>query len=474
MPKEQISWVLEQPGAATNGQPRSLYNETGARRRRAHQKSRKGCLNCKKRRIKCDEGRPTCGQCLERRWHCDFPGADAPSAPSSPLKKRRKISPPVAVEQTQQLDQAPLTPVSGSDGVSSIKEAKHAKVLNFMDRAGLPPPTVGEQPNYRREDALELVDHFEDCPDNWLGSPFSQGLIQRGGVEMSFKAPYLLHAILAYSAKHLSFLYPDEQKYSVAATIHYTRSLQEYSSQLVYHVEQGNANALLAASGILAKLSFINTPVMMANTPLAAATVVPAWIRSMQGVKTIMSTPVLRKTLEGGVMAPIWNAYFCTPNSESNLPNDSVDADGSITAMKALKELCSADGDCPSNPGTPLAPSPFEMVLKRLEPLVLLPHPSHEKVDQFLAFIATMEPSFIELLERNEPRALLVLAFWCARMPLIEQWWTGPSAKLECRRICAHLAQNADGRIRALLKFPARSCGFEVDEVVGKEAGAEP
>lgn len=40
--------------------------------RRSHRKSRLGCLTCKKRRVKCDEKGPPCGQCMSRLIKCEY------------------------------------------------------------------------------------------------------------------------------------------------------------------------------------------------------------------------------------------------------------------------------------------------------------------------------------------------------------------------------------------------------------------
>ncbi|KAJ5342394.1 hypothetical protein N7541_011518 [Penicillium brevicompactum] len=41
--------------------------------RRSHTKSRKGCLECKRRHVKCDEGVPKCSLCRKRRLECSYP-----------------------------------------------------------------------------------------------------------------------------------------------------------------------------------------------------------------------------------------------------------------------------------------------------------------------------------------------------------------------------------------------------------------
>lgn len=43
--------------------------------KRAHKKSRSGCLNCKKRKVKCNEARPVCTNCALRSSDCVYPEA---------------------------------------------------------------------------------------------------------------------------------------------------------------------------------------------------------------------------------------------------------------------------------------------------------------------------------------------------------------------------------------------------------------
>ncbi|KAI1083899.1 hypothetical protein F5B20DRAFT_525952 [Whalleya microplaca] len=43
--------------------------------RKGHTKSRRGCYNCKKRRIKCQETQPSCGHCRKAGLKCEYPAA---------------------------------------------------------------------------------------------------------------------------------------------------------------------------------------------------------------------------------------------------------------------------------------------------------------------------------------------------------------------------------------------------------------
>lgn len=61
--------------------------EQGVPLRRSHTKSRKGCLECKRRHVKCDEGIPRCTLCKKRKLGCSYPASpgdlDSPSGSSS-------------------------------------------------------------------------------------------------------------------------------------------------------------------------------------------------------------------------------------------------------------------------------------------------------------------------------------------------------------------------------------------------------
>ncbi|CAN6633260.1 hypothetical protein TRVA0_014S00540 [Trichomonascus vanleenenianus] len=59
----------------------SSTDQTRKRTRRAHHKSRNGCLNCKRLRVKCDEIHPRCTNCVRRKRVCEY-------APPKELKNK--------------------------------------------------------------------------------------------------------------------------------------------------------------------------------------------------------------------------------------------------------------------------------------------------------------------------------------------------------------------------------------------------
>ncbi|KEF54244.1 uncharacterized protein A1O9_09410 [Exophiala aquamarina CBS 119918] len=60
--------------------------------RRSHAKSRRGCLNCKSRHIKCDEGGPPCDRCKLRGTACEYATPGSGAKTSAIAEVREEIS----------------------------------------------------------------------------------------------------------------------------------------------------------------------------------------------------------------------------------------------------------------------------------------------------------------------------------------------------------------------------------------------
>ncbi|PVH72303.1 hypothetical protein DL98DRAFT_74695 [Cadophora sp. DSE1049] len=59
--------------ASSHDNPRSRTHT-----RRPHRKTKTGCLTCKKRKIKCDESRPECDNCIKHTLGCEYAPSNVP------------------------------------------------------------------------------------------------------------------------------------------------------------------------------------------------------------------------------------------------------------------------------------------------------------------------------------------------------------------------------------------------------------
>ncbi|KAF2456523.1 hypothetical protein BDY21DRAFT_53124 [Lineolata rhizophorae] len=58
----------EAPAAASTAPEPMLQDRRGS----VFHRTKTGCSTCRERKVKCDEKRPFCTQCLRRKHHCPF------------------------------------------------------------------------------------------------------------------------------------------------------------------------------------------------------------------------------------------------------------------------------------------------------------------------------------------------------------------------------------------------------------------
>ncbi len=82
----------------------------------------------------------------------------------------------------------------------------------------------------------------------------------------------------------------------------------------------------------------------------------------------------------------------------------------------------------------------------------------------FLFFIGDIPPDYTGLLERKEPCALLLLAYWYAKLCQYQIWWIRPRVTIECQAICIYLERHYpyETNIQELLGYPNMMLGSVV------------
>ncbi|PVH81001.1 hypothetical protein DL98DRAFT_654214 [Cadophora sp. DSE1049] len=168
--------------------------------RLSHKKSRKGCLQCKRRKIKCDEQSPRCTACIKHRVSCSF--GERESSSSSLLESQ--IASPILPNQLLDLELLHNFTTATSDTLS--------------DRDG-----VNE-------------------------------LFRVAMVREAFQYDFLIHSILAVSGFHLARYSESLHKkrlYSEAAIAHYNTTIQLFRKILVEDITPTNCHAVFACSGMI-------------------------------------------------------------------------------------------------------------------------------------------------------------------------------------------------------------------------------
>ncbi|XEV01131.1 hypothetical protein FSHL1_006418 [Fusarium sambucinum] len=192
--------------------------------RRTHKKSRLGCLECKRRHIKCDERQPTCGNCIVSERRCSFPSP-------RPHKSCTVTPSPSVINHGPKYPK--LEPLSWS-------------ISNPVERAAGFPNDVNIQ-------HMELLIHFSvDIPlpdiDEALQASFTKLVLNVG-----LDAPYLLYQTLASSARHLAIVKPSlSPKYLRQATELQHSSIEKFNT-LNLRIDDSNCVPALLFSSFLAR-----------------------------------------------------------------------------------------------------------------------------------------------------------------------------------------------------------------------------
>ncbi|EEH04241.1 C6 zinc finger domain-containing protein [Histoplasma capsulatum G186AR] len=216
--------------------------------RRSHRKSRLGCLQCKRRKIKCDETPPPCGNCKKHNIECQFatpPGAVPANNstcrwPSTIVNRPPPVLPPVSLPSISM-------PISSST-------VDQLEIFTTFDS------TNPQFTSNLHLDDLKLMHHYTTVTCTTLSNTPEHIDIWRTVIPKEALAhPFLMHGLLSLSALHLiessSNDDPNRRKYVELATMHQHLALAAFRPVL-NDITPSNCNAVFAFSSLIAALAF--------------------------------------------------------------------------------------------------------------------------------------------------------------------------------------------------------------------------
>ncbi|KAB8293898.1 hypothetical protein EYC80_009374 [Monilinia laxa] len=151
--------------------------------RRPHKKSRYGCKSCKTRRLKCDESKPTCANCMRNGISCEYLFLPSNRLTSSAFLANKLPLPPKAIitrlntHFSRSID-VPRNPLSFSFPTSTSSAPDANKLLEFR-----------------------LFQHFVDITD--VSQPFSVCNVSLWSIQLACRHRSVMDALLGVSAFHL-------------------------------------------------------------------------------------------------------------------------------------------------------------------------------------------------------------------------------------------------------------------------------
>ncbi|KYK57637.1 hypothetical protein DCS_04649 [Drechmeria coniospora] len=218
--------------------------------RRSHTKSRKGCLKCKTRHIRCDEKYPQCSNCTKRKDRCPY--NDMPTIPGSLSKPDLMWTPTIE---------------------AAIEDWKTTSKFPFPSLQVYPTPV----PQLYSTEDLRLIYHFASLKDQLAeknNDVYTSFWTQNIPTLLSIAttSTYVMHALCSLSATHIALHTNCPLVSNIAfehrglAFVGLHKALGEFSRE--------NSDAILAASVLLSW----------------QATDRDSWTKLMQGTSTIINS----------------------------------------------------------------------------------------------------------------------------------------------------------------------------------------
>ncbi|KAK5116650.1 hypothetical protein LTR62_007324 [Meristemomyces frigidus] len=411
-----------------------------------HKKSRKGCAQCKRRHVKCDEQSP-CANCVRHAVPCSLAGG--PNVPREDAKQRRPsatsssgISRTASHETNQGASSTRTTSFDATEneGVQTPqaimipnvqrspptqRRSPFTVLTGLIDR-----PVPGEDPNWMLD--LQLMHHYLNHTKYIITETSAEmaqivQIWQEELPKVAFSADYCMHALLGFAALHRAHIEPE------MAPLLRTSAVDHLDKALVRYRECG---AITTAENASAKFAFTWLVVLFAYAVPPSVPPIDAMVELfhlVKGVDTILAeswfwvsqgpfAPVLARGL-GEAMA----------GRRTSLPEGMDFGLNHLDYMLGSEPMLSADRRCC---GMILAE------LKQLYDNVVRPQPGLS-VASILCFPKQDSAPFGQLIKRRVPQALIILAYYCVILDILDtRWWiSGWSARV-LRDIMATLPES--------------------------------
>ncbi|KAH6687969.1 hypothetical protein F5X68DRAFT_206614 [Plectosphaerella plurivora] len=195
------------------------------KQRKPHSKSRRGCMQCKRRHVKCDEQGPPCANCVVRKTECSYKDGPSSSAasldPSSIGIHDLGGNASGSGSSLLLLPEDTIATTTGSSASSSIVSPSSASASTAVSDGS------SETSEARKVLELELMHRWSTCTFHSLCSlPEDTHLMQTLLPREGLRHPFVLQGIFAVTALDLaingSFDRRDSQAYTQAAMQYYS------------------------------------------------------------------------------------------------------------------------------------------------------------------------------------------------------------------------------------------------------------
>ena len=308
------------------------------------------------------------------------------------------------------------------------------------------PLVLAAQPRYTNHD-LYLVHHFTQHTARGFEGEAHAGLYSRQVLALALERPFLMHAMVALAACHLQHLDTDARRFRPVEAFHCNMASQGLRNAVSVINNLQDSDSVLSTAMLLNTLTFCAADYRDEEAAWNDVNLKPCWnwLRIQIGLTELLSRT---KDFLAGSM---WTLLFKWTNDFQILGPRQSDLDVRIARFCNIDETSTSENN------------PYFDFVQLLGPLVIR-EPCQKYLPLYVRAVGGISNAFVDLLESQDHKALLLLAHWFALMCSIDQWWCVRRTRLGCRIMCKILSQELDDNDIKLLALPAWACGFDLSQ----------
>ncbi|KAI9039831.1 Zn(II)2Cys6 transcription factor domain-containing protein [Aspergillus affinis] len=350
--------------------------------RRAHTKSRNGCDQCKKRRVKCDERGPPCSNCISRELHCTY----------------TKTSAARTVANSSSASPAPVPHAAH----------RHPEAASYaFTAAGTTSP-----PNFSRKKELELMHKYStETYQSLSNEPAYYQVWQMFLPRKALEFDFLMNGILAVASLHTAASIDSSEALSyIDSALEYHNQASAPYRQAIDNISPINCDAVFAHA-IITTVIGIALPQLTADRIKSTTMTENIFVvfELLQGVRNI------HKISRDWLQTP----FFTSRHGFFDVPYAALDADveSSFTQLTATNDLMLEKAD----PDQHRIMNDAIELLRRCYRRFAHAHDAASVI----SWLSSVDKEFVHALRGRPPISLLVLMHWAVLLDELdgEFWW---------------------------------------------------
>ncbi|KAH9221946.1 hypothetical protein DL95DRAFT_381241 [Leptodontidium sp. 2 PMI_412] len=372
--------------------------------RKHHRKTKTGCSNCKRRRVKCDERQPTCLNCTRRDLQCHFES------------------------RHQRVELAPKVPPTAS-----------------------PAAQLSLAPDHSRSHAihmshLELLHHFCTSTYHTLShNSILRIMYQTAVVKIGCTCDYVMYSILSISALHLSRLNAEQERHFLSQALDLHHLALTTGSLALQNITNENCSNLYIFSVLTfmfdsARRREFDTLVPEEDTSLTE------WISVLRGTRAVIDSSS-RALLQDGPLGPLFTIGARRAQAQAL---SSTHTDHLWELQRLVNEVATSSDEIHTyNLSIDTLRLAFNVVFNKQPD-------TYEATDVFV-WLYKLSDHFLELLSQRKPEALAILAHFSVLLKeLDDRWWINGWSKRLISQVYGALGEE----YRQWIVWPTREIGW--------------